>query len=97
MDQLLLNQVLQNETPCIVSTVLWINLNIVRDYCVSYMYINTYIYSKHMTWWVFGVCKDRRGQGLFGHGKCGVEEAVSKQEGKNNRYLTKLVLPLTNM
>lgn len=36
-----------------------------------------------MTWWVFGVCKDWRGQGLLSHGKCGVEEAVSKQEGKN--------------
>lgn len=34
--------------------------------------------------WVFDVFKDWRGQGLFNDGECGDEEAVSKQEGKNN-------------
>lgn len=41
-------------------------------------------YSTRMARWVCDVLKDRRGQGLFNHGECGVEEAVSKQEGKNN-------------
>lgn len=41
--------------------------------------------------------KDWRGQGLFSDGECGFEEAVSKEGGKNDKYMTKSLLSLTNM